>query len=296
MTTQASPSKPLGRPRLATVLALKAVGDDTFSGDPGAVNSSGGVYGGLVFSQAAAAADRSVDDDRVMCSAQGQFLRSGLFGAPIEYVVKRVRDGRSFSNRSVEAIQFGKVIFTLTASFHVPEDGFEHQVQPFDAPAPEGLASLGEALADVGESTREWLHGMLQRVPFEMRPADELPQVGWTRGESPPPRQRFWLRPHERLSADPHLNTVSLLYASDLFLLSSSLPPHHVVMPELQFASLDHSVWLHRPVEFDDWLLFEQEGFWAGGGRALCRGAFFDRHGRVVANTMQQGLIRPPRA
>lgn len=294
MTTQASRPTPVGRPRLTSVLTLTPSGPDTFDGDPGAVNSSGGVYGGLVFAQAATAASRSVDGDRVMCSVQGQFLRSGRFGAPITYVVDRVRDGRSFSNRSVEAIQFGQVIFTLTASFHVPEDGFEHQMQPFDAPAPEGLPSLSEALADVGESTSDWLYGMLERVPFEIRPADELPQVSWSRGESPPPRQRFWLRPHEQLSADPHLNAVSLLYASDLFLLSSSLPPHHVVMPELQFASLDHSVWLHRPAAFDDWLLFEQEGFWAGGGRALCRGVFFDRHGRVVANTVQQGLIRPP--
>ncbi|MRJ77346.1 acyl-CoA thioesterase II [Aeromicrobium sp. SMF47] len=294
MTTQVSRPTTPGRPRLANVLVLTPVGPDAFEGDPGAANSSGGVYGGLVFAQAAAAASLSVDDDRVMCSVQGQFLRSGSFGAPITYAVGRARDGRSFSNRSVEATQFGQVIFTLTASFHVPEDGFDHQIQVFDAPGPEGLPSMSEALTDVGDSTRDWMQAMLGRVPFEIRPADELPQVAWTRGETPPPRQRFWLRPYERLSADPYLNMISMLYASDLFLLSSTLPPHHVVLPELQFGSLDHSVWLHRSVEFDDWLLFEQEGFWAGGGLGLCRGVFFNRRGQVVANTAQQGLIRPP--
>jgi acyl-CoA thioesterase-2 len=252
------------------------------------------IFGGEVAGQALVAAGRTVPQDRRVHSLHAYFLRPGDPGAPILYQVDTIRDGRSFTTRRVVGTQRGEAVFHLSASFHIAEKGVSHQVPQLVAPAPEELPSAEESLANADERTLAWFARIRDRLPLDWRFPEELPRLASVRGELRPPRQRVWVRSAQPLSDDPLVHVCGATYASDMFLLSSALPPHGVVIddPGSQVASLDHAVWFHAPFRADDWLLYEQEGTWAGGARALCRGSLFDRHGTLVASVVQEGLIR----
>jgi acyl-CoA thioesterase-2 len=254
------------------------------------------VFGGEVAGQALVAAGRTVPDDRRVHSLHAYFLRPGDPKTPILYEVEALRDGRSFTTRRVVAIQDGEPIFNLSASFHVAEQGVAHQLPQLSAPDPDALVTAEEALDDADEQTLAWFSRLRERFPVEVRFPEELPRLATARGEVRPPRQRVWLRAAEALPDDPLLHVCAATYVSDLFLLPSALAPHSVVLDDdgVQLASLDHAVWFHGPFRADDWLLYDQEGTWAGGARALCQGRLFDRKGRLVATVMQEGLLRLP--
>jgi acyl-CoA thioesterase-2 len=251
-------------------------------------------FGGEVAGQALIAAGRTVPGDRRVHSLHSYFLRPGDPTAPILYQVDPIRDGRSFTTRRTVGVQHGQAIFVLSASFQVPEEGFSHQIPQLDAPAPEALPEPEAMIADHDAASRQWYTELLARFPVEMRFPDEPPRLAEVIGEKRPPRLRVWLRSAERLPDDPLLHVCAATYVSDLFLLASALPPHRVVIesPGLQVASLDHAVWFHAAFRADEWLFYDTEGLWAGGGRGLCRGFFFDRSGALVATAMQEGLIR----
>ena len=258
-------------------------------------SSSTRVFGGEVAGQALTAAARTVTGgDRTVHSLHSYFLRPGDPGTPIVYQVDPARDGRSFTTRRVEAIQGGETIFVLSASFQVPEPGLSHQVPRLDAPDPDGLPTAAETLRDADPETAGWLAGMDRSFPIELRFPDGPPSMATAAAQTWPPRQVVWLRSTEPLGDDPALHACAATYASDLMLLPTALLPHAIRFgdPALQMASLDHAVWFHAPFRADDWLCYEQESLWAGGGRALCRGQFFDRAGTLVASVMQEGLVR----
>ena len=240
------------------------------------------------------AAGRTVSADRAVHSLHAYFLRPGDPGAPILYTVDPIRDGRSFSTRRVVGVQHGEPVFQLSASFHVAEDGVAHQVPRLDSPSPEELPPAEESLRGVDERSRRWFARISEAFPLELRFPEELPRFATVRGERRPPRQRVWVRSAQPLSDDPLVHVCAATYASDLFLLAASLPPHGVVIddPGVLVASLDHAVWFHAPFRADDWLFYDQEGTWAGNARALCRGSFFDRNGTLVASVVQEGVIR----
>ena len=252
------------------------------------------VFGGEVAGQALIAAARTVGPDRTVHSLHAYFLRPGDPGRPILYQVDPARDGRSFTTRRVVGIQQGEPIFVLSASFQVTEDGLSHQVPELRAADPDGLPEAAEALKDTDELTQAWLTQLGRTFPVELRFPDGLPRLAVAQGEARPPRQTVWLRSADPLPDDPALHACAATYFSDLMLLTTALLPHRMLLgdPRLQIASLDHAVWFHAPFRADDWLCYEQEGFWAGGGRALCRGSLFDRHGTLVGTVMQEGLIR----
>ena len=251
-------------------------------------------FGGEVAGQALVAAGRTVPADRRVHSLHAYFLRPGDPGSPILYTVDPIRDGRSFTTRRVVAVQHGEPIFHLSASFAVAADGLAHQVPRMTAPPPESLPTAEESLRAADERSRAWLAAITAAFPVELRFPEEMPRVANVRGEPREPLQRVWLRSAQPLGDDPLLHVCAATYASDLLLLSSALPPHAVVIddPGVFLASLDHAVWFHAPFRADDWLFYEQEGFWAGHSRALCRGALFDRAGTLVATVMQEGLVR----
>jgi acyl-CoA thioesterase-2 len=251
-------------------------------------------FGGEVAGQALVAAGRTVPDDRRVHSLHSYFLRPGDPGSPILYTVDPIRDGRSFTTRRVVAVQHGEPIFHLSASFAVPADGLAHQVPRLTAGPPESLPTAEESLRDADERSRAWLAAITTAFPIELRFPEEPPRVANVRGERREPLQRVWLRSAQPLGEDPLLHVCAATYASDLLLLSSALPPHAVVIddPGIFLASLDHAMWFHAPFRADDWLCYEQEGFWAGHSRALCRGSLFDRDGTLVASVMQEGLVR----
>jgi acyl-CoA thioesterase-2 len=271
-----------------------------FSFHPGSTRA----FGGMVAGQALVAAGRTVPEDRHVHSLHAYFLRPGDTAAPLLYTVEPVRDGGSFTTRRVLAVQHGEVIFSLSASFQVAEEGLSYQRPVLDAPGPEESAGIGpvndtvhDAGADpVTPAAQTWYDEFVRRFPVEVRfpEADGPAWVTIMRGEQGPPRQRFWVRSRQPLPDDPLVHVSAVTYVSDLFLISSSLPPHALATAgrSVMAASLDHAVWFHAPFRFDDWLFYDQSSSWAAGARALCRGLLYDRSGTLVASVMQEGMIR----
>jgi acyl-CoA thioesterase-2 len=253
------------------------------------------VFGGQVAGQALVAAARTVDADRSVNSLHAYFLRPGDPTVPILYEVDRIRDGRSFTTRRVVGIQHGKAIFNLAASFHIHEDGLEHQLaladMMFDGrlpPDPETLPDWQERMAPWKERMGDWY---LRPRPIDHRQVDYEPM---DRKEHLPPHQRTWLRADGQLPDDPVLHTCVLTYASDMTLLDTSVLPHGLgTMDErLQMASLDHAMWFHRPFRADEWLLYVQDTPSASGARGIARGLIYTQGGDLAVSVVQEGLIR----
>ena len=243
------------------------------------------VFGGQVAGQALVAAGRTVDGERVVHSLHAYFLRPGDPSVPIIYEVDRIRDGKSFTTRRAVAIQHGEAIFTLAASFHVPEEGFDHGIPMPEAPSPETLPRADEL--EPPTPGRLWA-----RQPIDIRYVGGPP---WASEPSPSGRQLVWIRADGTLPDDPVLHTCVVAYASDYTLLGSSLVPHgrSYFRDDIMMASLDHAMWFHRPFRADEWLLYSQASPSASGGRGLAMGAIFRRDGVHAVSVVQEGLIRP---
>jgi acyl-CoA thioesterase-2 len=279
---------------LSELLDLERLGDHEFRGrsrHPATTR----VFGGQVAAQALVAAGRTVPEGRSVHSLHGYFLRPGNTTEPIDYRVEEVRDGRSLTTRRVTAVQDGEAIFASATSFSRPQEGVAHQLVE---PAPFSAADVPpatEVLARADDATRSWFAAVSDLFPLEIRFLDEPIRAAVLRGERPAPRQRFLVRSSSPLPEDPLLHVCAAAYVSDLFLLSTALAPHGLLMgdPAVVAASLDHALWFHRPFRADDWLLYEMEGVWAGEGRALCRGHLFDAQGALLASVVQEGMVRP---
>ena len=249
------------------------------------------VFGGQVLGQALVAAGRTVEG-RVCHSFHAYFLRAGDPKVPILYEVDRSRDGASFTARRVVAIQHGKQIFTLAASFQVEEKGYEHQFDMPKVPAPETLkdehALLAENLDRLPAEMQAWLS---RPRPIEMRPV--TPHGFLDRGKHPP-FDNVWIRATGPVPADTATQQAVLAYASDMSLLDTALLPHGIGYDGgFMMASLDHAMWFHHPFRVDDWLLYAQDSPSASGARGFNRGAVYTRDGKLVASVVQEGLMRP---
>ncbi len=244
--------------------------------------------------QALVAAGLTVPDDRVVHSLHSYFLRPGDLLIPIDYEVGLVRDGGSFTTRSVAAVQAGEVIFSLSASFTRPRpSSFEHQVPVPDVVGPEALPPGDVPVSTADARTQRWWAELKVRHPFEMRFVTEPARAAVARGELPGPREGVWLRSCDPLPEDPLMHACAATLSSDLLLLGAALPPHGATHGDenLVSLSLDHALWFHRPFRADEWYLYDMEGWWTGAGRALCRGRMFDRAGRLLATVVQEGLL-----
>ena len=249
------------------------------------------VFGGQVAGQALVAAVRTVPPDRPVHSLHAYFIRPGDPSVPIVYTVDRARDGRSFTTRRVVAVQHGKSIFTMSASFHQSEPGPEHQSPMPAAPRPESLPTFQERLAAIGIDLGPRLG---RGQPIDVRYVGPLP---WDAHDDATPRQarnRVWLRVDGELPDDPLLHVCLMAYASDLTLLDSVLIAHGVAWGDgrVAGASLDHAMWFHRPFRADRWLLYDQESPVAAGARGLARGQVFTETGELVVSVVQEGLVR----
>jgi acyl-CoA thioesterase-2 len=250
------------------------------------------VYGGLVLGQALVAAGRTVDDDRVAHSMHAYFLLGGDPEVPLLYEVERIRDGASFTTRRVKAIQHGRPIFAMSVSFHRPEDGFDHQAKMPKVAPPEDLPSEKELQRQLMAHLPDNMKSYWERErPIEMRPVSLERYMTRRKAD---PVQHIWMRANGRLPDDLRLHQCVLAYASDFTLLDTALIAHGKLLfdRDIQLASLDHSLWLHRPFRADDWLLYVQDSPSAAGARGFCRGTVFTRDGRLVASTTQEGLMR----
>ena len=278
---------------LIELLSLERLEDNLFRGQSRDIGTKY-VFGGQVLGQALSAAQATLDEDepRAAHSLHGYFLRAGNIEAPIVYMVDRTRDGGSFSVRRVTAIQHGQPILFLAASFQKEEGGAEHQLSMPEVPMPEDIepavALAPEVLATLPTKVQRWVS---RQGPFEFRhvyPRDEL------NPPKRPPYQQVWFKLSEPVGDAPELHRALLAYASDFQLLGTATFPHGIsyYQPNVQMASLDHGLWFHRPFRADDWLLYSLDSPTAQGGRGLARGLIYDREGRLVASTAQEGLIR----
>jgi acyl-CoA thioesterase II len=250
------------------------------------------VFGGQVLGQALVAAGRTVEEGRAAHSLHGYFLLAGDPTHPIIYEVERIRDGSSFTTRRVKATQHGRAIFAMSASFQKLEEGYEHAAEMPDVPPPEALPSAAERVAELMDALPENMRSFWQREnPIELRPVDISRYLS---RDPRPPAQHIWLKANGRLPDDPRLHQCVLAYASDFTLLDTALIAHGKLLfdRDIQLASLDHALWLHRPFRADDWLLYTQDSPSASGARGFCRGSFFTREGVLVASAVQEGLIR----
>jgi acyl-CoA thioesterase-2 len=253
----------------------------------------GTVFGGQVLCQALSAATATVSKDRFVHSLHAYFLRPGKVDRPILYDVESIRDGSSFTTRRVVAIQSGKPIFNLAASFQIYEPGFDHQASMPDAPDPLSVPTEQECFEAMGERLPASLRWRATRIrPFELRPVGGVEDILAPAPKEP--RRLVWMRGLGRLPDDRALHAALLAYVSDFAFITTSLLPHGVTgwTPGMQVASLDHVMWFHRPLRVDDWLLYVMDSPTAQGSRGLARGSIFTRDGTLVASTTQEGLIR----
>ncbi|HMB43892.1 MAG TPA: acyl-CoA thioesterase II [Luteimonas sp.] len=276
---------------LIELLTLERLEDNLFRGQSRDIGTKY-VFGGQVLGQALSATQATLDTARNAHSLHAYFLRAGDTDHPIVYQVDRTRDGGSFSVRRVTAIQHGKPIFFLAASFQQEEVGGEHQLTMPEVPKPEDIEPSptvpADVLAKLPIKVQRWLSRM---GPFEFRhvyPRDEL------NPPKRPPFQQVWFRLSERVGDAPELHRALLAYASDFHLLGTATFPHGIsyYQPNVQMASLDHALWFHRPFRADEWLLYSIDSPTAQGARGLARGLIYDRDGKLVASTAQEGLIR----
>jgi len=278
---------------LVELLDLEVIEDNLFRGkQPDTMMQR--VFGGQVAAHGLVAASRTVPDRYAVHSLHSYFLRPGDTAVPIVYDVENVREGRSFATRRVLARQHGRPIFAMTTNFQVPEDGLDHQDEMPDVPRPEDCPTLTEVFAGRDEhgASDEWVR---EWAALDVRYAgNSRPGGGEVQVPGEPSRARLWIRADGELPSDPLQHTAAFTYASDMTLLGASLVPHgvHISSPSVQAASLDHSIWFHRPFRADQWWLYDQHSPSASGGRGLVFARVFTEDGRLVASVAQEGLIR----
>ena len=277
---------------LVKLLALERIEENLYRGQSQDLGW-GTVFGGQVLGQALSAAVHTTPVERHVHSLHAYFLRPGNVSMPIVYDVDRIRDGSSFTTRRVVAIQAGRPIFNLSASFQLDEPGLEHQDDMPEAPPPESCPTEQERYAKFAHRLPSPMRERaVAERPFELRTTD--PDDDPFAPSPRPPRRMIWVKATARLPDDPALHRYLLAYVSDFSFVTTSLIPHGItwITPGFQLASIDHVMWFHRPFRVDDWLLHVVESPSASGSRGMVRGRVFSRDGKLVASTAQEGLVR----
>ncbi len=276
---------------LLDLLQLEVIEENIFRGHSTNIGS-GRVFGGQVLAQSLWAAMQTAPPGRVLHSLHSYFLLAGDISQPIIFEVDRIRDGGSFTTRRVKAIQKGKAIFLMSASFHTPEPGYDHHLSMPNVSPPEMLVSWDDLVSQYGKS----LPGNIRRFleierPIEFKPVElvNLDLKGATQ-----PVRHVWMRSKGEMPQDPALHQTVLAYASDYNLLTTALLPHgnEASFGDYMLASLDHAMWFHRELKMDDWLLYAIDSPSASGARGFTRGSVFTRDGVLVASVVQEGLMR----
>ena len=274
--------------QLLRVISLESTAPDRFRGGnmhPAAFR----VYGGQVLAQAVSAALATVEQDRTIHSQHAYFLRPGNASEPIDYAVERARDGNSFSSRRVVALQQGKPILVSSMSFQLASRGDDYQPDMPEVAPPEDLPNDRQVALAAGNLDEDFMITNGEDLDVRL--------VGPVEWDKPAPQGaglQAWVRTSGPLPADRHVHQAMLAYFSDIYLIDACLMIHGRSYrdPDMQVASLDHTLWFHEDFHADQWLLLSMEAERVSGGRGLARGRFFTREGRLVATTMQEGLMR----
>jgi acyl-CoA thioesterase II len=249
------------------------------------------VFGGQVLAQAIAAADRTVEEPRRLHSLHSYFLRPGDWNAPTLYQVHRIRDGKSFTTRRVAAIQHGRAIFSMSASWQREESGLEHSVPMPNVPPPQSLRTQRDAMEELAKKRPELARMTTRFQAIDIRQVEHM-QLD---DEKHPPYRHTWVKTSAPLPDDPEVHVCLLAYISDMDFMGTAMLPHGRSGGDrrVQGASLDHAMWFHRDFRADQWLLFAKTSPSAAGARGFVRGQFFTEDGGLVATAAQECLIRP---
>jgi acyl-CoA thioesterase-2 len=276
---------------LIEALHLETLGPDDYQGNSG-TEGWFSIFGGHVIAQALGAASQTVPGGRLAHSLHAYFIRPGEFSSPIDYRVNRDHDGGSFNSRRVTALQGGKPILTLSASFHAGEAGIAHAPAMPSVPPPEDLETLQSILEKIAEKLPENLRKSMRSpvASVEIKPVEGISPFDPT---PRPANDAMWFRLPGAITEDPALKRVLLAYASDLMLIGTVTRPHRAELSmKTIVTSLDHALWFHDDFQSDGWMLYTQTSPWAGNGRGFCEGKIFARDGRHIASVAQEGLIR----
>ncbi|MCQ4119137.1 acyl-CoA thioesterase [Rhodococcus tibetensis] len=279
---------------LLHLLDLEKTGEDTYRGrHPAQVGSR--TFGGQLISQALVAAGRTVSGERAVHAVNAHFIRGGDVKEPIEYRVDRHRDGRAFANRQVTALQNGQELFVMLAAFQDWGKGLEHAVAVPDVPFPETLPPLGDHFVGYEDRLKMFVDAL---KPIDMRYANDPSWIMKGTGEKLT-HNRVWMKADGDLPDDPLIHVAVMGYSSDTTVLDSIITTHGLSwgLDRIVAATVNHSMWFHRPFRFDDWTLYATESPVAAGSRGLATGRFFSLEGELLATVVQEGLIRhfPPR-
>lgn len=288
---EARPSPEALAADLVRLLEVETLDTDLYRGRC-KIGGQGRVFGGQVIGQALMAATGSIDDGKIAHSLHAYFMRPGDEDLPIIYRVERDHDGGSFATRRIIAIQNGKPILNMAASFQRPETGLSHQFDMPQVAPPEELPTEAELIERYREKIPAPILAFMERLrPIEVRHAGEWGTVNPLKGE---PVQHLWFRACAPIGDDAAMHRAVLSYASDMALMSTCMRPHGIswMTHRMQTASLDHAIWLHEDFRADEWLLYATDSPWSGHGRGFNRGQIFSRDGRLVASTAQEALIR----
>ena len=277
---------------LLTLLDIEQLEVDMFRGTGAGGETTKRIFGGHVIAQALAAAYRTVPE-RLCHSLHAYFIRPGDPSIPVIYQVDRARDGGSFTTRRVVAIQHGKQILNMSASFHVDEDGWDYQHQMPNVEGPKGLLNREELRDKYFDKIPEKLRAdFLRKRPIEIR---EVAPRDPFKPDVTDDKNHLWFRMEAAKGQGPQMQHCLLAYASDMNLLGSSLRPHGLTWftGEVMTASLDHALWFHGPTTFEDWHLYTLDAPFTGGARGFNRGSIYNQNGQLMASVAQEGLMRP---
>lgn len=271
-------------------LDLHDGGGDLFVGRHPGRSTLSRTFGGQLVSQSLVAAGRTVDGGRPVHSAQTHFIRGANTKDDLEFHVARLRDGRAFANRRVDVMQGGSLVCTMLAAYQEPASGLEHGATPPQVPLPEGLPTLDEVLGGFEDTLAVFADAL---HPIDMRYANDPAWLQKGTGERRTDN-RVWMRPAGAVPDTDHLQAALLGYASDTTVLDSIITTHGLSwgLDRVLAATLNHSMWFHRPVRFDDWHLYATTSPVAAGSRGTGTGTFFDRDGVPQATVVQEGIIR----
>ncbi|MEX1667496.1 acyl-CoA thioesterase domain-containing protein [Zhongshania guokunii] len=277
--------------QLIALLTLEKIDENLYRGQSEATDW-GRVYGGQVIAQALSAAAQQVEPDRHIHSFHSYFLRPGNPDYPIIFEVESNLDAGTISNRRVKAVQRGQPIFFMTSSFQLNIDGFDHQSTMPEVPPAEELPKELELSAEaISLAPEEWL------PKFNAVRAIDFRAASHNDPNHPSTSKRMWMRPNGPLPNNRCIHNYLLAYASDFFFLSTASQPHNILFmtDDMRMATIDHSMWFHRPFDFNDWLLYDMDSPSASNGRGFVRGKIYDRAGRLVASSTQEGIMRKKR-
>lgn len=285
-----------GAEELLNLLKIEQLELDLFRGPGAGGETTTRIYGGQVIAQALMAAYGTVPQDRLCHSLHAYFIRAGDPSIPVIYQADRARDGGSFTTRRVVAIQHGRQILNMSASFHVLEEGWDYQHPMPDVPAPDTLMSRAEQhRRNVDRIPPEHRADFLRPRPIDYR---EVAPRDLFDPEPTSDRNQMWFRMKAAEGCGAQMQHCLLAYASDMNLLGSSLRPHGLTWykPRQMTASLDHAMWFHAPIGFENWHLYSMDAPFTGGARGFNRGSIYSQSGVLVASVAQEGLMRPLKA